>query len=167
MRGSAKSRILESLRDLALTCDSQVSLQAAADKSGFSKYYYCRTFRQLFGMGFVKYRTVMRICCAAALLKKNSDLSITEVCYSSGYADLANFIRAFRLQIGCSPRQYRRCHMTRMSCPKRKNTNLALIRLLSIKLADIKLALPNDFWKICELDLKSPAPKKAISAKNF
>jgi len=109
----------------------------------------------------------MRICYAAELLRKDSDLSVTEVCYSSGYADLANFIRAFRLYIGCSPRQYRRCHLTSMFCPKRQEAKLALMKPLFLRYDAIRFELPYDLRTICELKQEIVAHKKAISAKNF
>ncbi|MGV2479859.1 UNVERIFIED_CONTAM: helix-turn-helix domain-containing protein, partial [Salmonella enterica subsp. enterica serovar Weltevreden] len=36
-----------------------------------------------------------------------STLSITEIAYSLGFRDTANFTRAFRSRAGCSPRDYR------------------------------------------------------------
>lgn len=40
----------------------------------------------------------------------NHTMSITEIAYSLGYSDAANFTRAFRAQAGCSPREFRSRH---------------------------------------------------------
>jgi AraC-like DNA-binding protein len=49
----------------------------------------------------------MRLIHAITLLR-DTPLSITEVAYQSGWGDLSNFIRTFRREIGCSPREFRR-----------------------------------------------------------
>ncbi|MFQ9800150.1 MAG: helix-turn-helix domain-containing protein [Clostridia bacterium] len=44
----------------------------------------------------------------SAYLLVSTPLSITEVMYSSGFNDLANFSKQFRRCFGCSPREYRK-----------------------------------------------------------
>ncbi|MFR3482813.1 MAG: helix-turn-helix domain-containing protein [Clostridia bacterium] len=46
--------------------------------------------------------------CITAPICNVDTLSITEVMYSSGFNDLANFSKQFRRCFGCSPREYRK-----------------------------------------------------------
>jgi len=37
----------------------------------------------------------------------NSDMSVSEICYESGFEDYANFLRRFKVIYGMPPGQYR------------------------------------------------------------
>ena len=74
-----------------------------------------RTFQRRLaevGMSYSELVQQVRFDAARDLLL-NSELSITEIAFSSGYTDHSHFTRAFRRIAGIPPRQYRATHSCR------------------------------------------------------
>ncbi len=87
-----------------LTC--QVSLADAADLVNMSLKSFSRFFKKSTGKNFVQYVNELRIGHACRRLIESND-SITEVCYDSGFNNLSNFNRRFLEIKNMSPREYR------------------------------------------------------------
>ena len=71
-----------------------------------SPHYFCKFFKKSTGTGFSKFLGLVRVEIAKNLLA-NSFLLINEVANRSGFGSLSQFNRAFRRDVGCSPRAYR------------------------------------------------------------
>ena len=84
-----------------------ISLAALAQLVGLSACYFCRAFRQSFGMPPQRYQLSQRIERAKALLLKHG-ASVTEVGVTVGYNDASAFCTAFRRVTGSTPSAYRR-----------------------------------------------------------
>jgi AraC family transcriptional regulator len=84
-----------------------ISLAALAQLVGLSSCYFCRAFRQSFGMPPQRYQLSQRIERAKALLARHA-ASVTEVSHTIGYADTSAFCTAFRRVTGLTPSAYRR-----------------------------------------------------------
>jgi AraC family transcriptional regulator len=84
-----------------------LSLAALAQQVGLSSCYFCRAFRQSFGMPPQRYQMHQRIERAKALLGKHA-ASVTDVGYAVGYSDTSSFSTAFRRVSGLTPTAYRR-----------------------------------------------------------
>ncbi|MBL4937830.1 helix-turn-helix domain-containing protein [Clostridium sp. YIM B02515] len=65
-----------------------------------------RSFRKYTGVNFSEYVNNKRITEAKQLLK-NTDISIMEICASTGYNNLPYFEKTFKAHIGLSPSKYR------------------------------------------------------------
>ena len=76
---------------------------------GFSASKFSRTFRRHTGMTFVRYVNRLRIERACRLLLDDG-LTITEICYRTGFNNLSNFNRQFLEQRGIPPSRYRHDH---------------------------------------------------------
>ena len=83
-----------------------ISLEDVADFTGFSKYYFSRTFKEFSGISFSSYLTVKRLNAAANLLT-GTNQSIQDVARSAGFGSVATFNRVFREHKNCTPSQYR------------------------------------------------------------
>ena len=57
------------------------------------------------GVGYSEYLNKRKLKYAKQLLKTSS-LSVTEICYASGFTSLSNFIRVFKEKTGETPSQY-------------------------------------------------------------
>lgn len=79
----------------------------AARLVGMSPQAFARFFRQQAGRPFHVYVNELRIAHACSALL-NSDASVSEIAYQTGFNNLANFNRRFREQLGMTPREYRR-----------------------------------------------------------
>jgi len=89
-----------------LHCTEDISLDDIAELAGFSKYHFTRLFKQFTDNTFYKYLNKRRIEHAEQLLI-NSNLSITEVAFQSGFSSLSAFIRMFKLIKHCTPTDFR------------------------------------------------------------
>lgn len=83
-----------------------LSLEAIADASGFSKYHFSRLFKQYTGFTFCDYLNYRRIK-EAELLLTQQECSITEVALQAGFTSISTFNRLFKQMKGCSPSEYR------------------------------------------------------------
>jgi AraC family transcriptional regulator len=88
-----------------------VSLAALAGLARLSPSYFCRAFRQSFGMPPHKYHTTRRIEHAKTLLATRAH-SVTEIGMAVGYSETSSFTAAFRKAVGLTPSAYRK-HLDR------------------------------------------------------
>lgn len=84
-----------------------VSLQTAADLLHMTPNAFCRYFKRHTKKSFTRFVNEMRIGHACKLLLDRS-LTISEICYQSGYQNLTNFNKFFKLIMLKSPREYRK-----------------------------------------------------------
>ena len=74
--------------------------------SGVSEAHFARSFRDAFGLPPHRYLLTRRIERAKALLR-DSDLSVTEIAFQTGWSSLGTFGRIFRDITGESPSELR------------------------------------------------------------
>ena len=85
---------------------SDVDESRAAASVNMSYSYYSRVFRSVVGKSFKEYVNSVRINHAERLLV-STDMTVTEIAHSTGYATSSHFIENFRRQKGKTPKQYR------------------------------------------------------------
>lgn len=84
-----------------------VSLEEVANATGISRYYVSHLFKELMGTTFVGYVNELRLNRAAMLLVTTEN-PIIEIASLSGFNNLSNFNRAFKLHFGKTPSAYRK-----------------------------------------------------------
>lgn len=82
-----------------------VDLATAAKAACLSRFHFLRTFREAFGETPHQFLTRQRLERARVLLERN-DMSVTEVCFASGFSSLGSFSSLFRRTYGVSPQQF-------------------------------------------------------------
>ena len=85
----------------------EVCVEEAAKLANLSESAFCRYFKSRTQKSFVSFVIEMRLNEACKLLKE-TDLSVLEICYDSGFKNLSNFNRLFRKQFNVNPLEYRR-----------------------------------------------------------
>ncbi len=100
-------RIARGISYLEHNLTQQVSLEELEEMTGMSSSSLNRHFRRVCGVPPVEYHIHLKIRKACSLLKR-TDLSITEIAYSSGFEDSNYFSRQFRKVMGTSPSTYRK-----------------------------------------------------------
>lgn len=84
----------------------ELSLKDAASQAKLSPNYFSHMFQSYTGIPFQNYLQNLRLQFAASLLRV-SNLSVTEICFASGFSTLNHFERIFKSKFGKSPRGYR------------------------------------------------------------
>jgi AraC family transcriptional regulator len=87
--------------------DERISLAALAQLVRLSPYYFCRAFKQSFGLPPHRYHGSRRIERAKMLLEKPAS-SVTEIGLRVGFSETSSFSAAFRRTTGFTPSEYRR-----------------------------------------------------------
>jgi AraC-like DNA-binding protein len=91
-----------------------VSLEELAkERLKMSPEYLCLLFKKVTGRNFTDYITDLRIDCARHMLRTTA-LSVTEICFDSGFNDLSHFTRIFHRHTGMPPGQYRKKNCGRL-----------------------------------------------------
>ena len=68
--------------------------------------HFSRTFKETFGETPHRYLQRRRVERAMFMLRE-SDHTVTEICFDVGFMSLGTFSRTFRDIVGCSPSEYR------------------------------------------------------------
>lgn len=84
-----------------------ISLTTLAQLVRLSPYYFCRTFKQSFGVPPHRYHSNRRIERAKELLMERKH-SITDVALAVGFGETSSFSAAFRKATGVTPTDYQR-----------------------------------------------------------
>lgn len=87
--------------------EERISLSTLASLVRLSAPYFCRAFKQSFGMPPNQYQTALRIEYAKRLLATRAH-SVTDVGLTIGYSETSSFSAAFRRVTGLTPRSYLR-----------------------------------------------------------
>lgn len=86
---------------------ADITLSGAADVAGFSPTYFSRFFKEATGSNFVDYVNTFRANVALHLLEE-SELSVTDIAYRSGFNSIETFNRVFKRVNGEPPTKVRR-----------------------------------------------------------
>ena len=81
----------------------ELNLTQLAAALGYSKYHISHIFKEKFGCSYNDYLRQLRSEHAMGLLT-HSEMTVTEVCFASGFSSLRSFYRAFHEVYGVPPR---------------------------------------------------------------
>ncbi|MDR8492145.1 helix-turn-helix domain-containing protein [Serratia nevei] len=87
--------------------DEKLTIEKLSDKSGYSKGYIQKSFKDRTGQPFCRYVRGRKLTRAAFMLKA-SNLSISDILKELNFSSYQCFERAFRKQFRTSPLQYRK-----------------------------------------------------------
>jgi len=85
----------------------KISLDELANQYYLSKYYFCRTFKEITGYGISEYINIHRIQKAKRLLEE-TDLTVSDIAHNLGYESLTHFEKVFKTYMTLSPLKYRK-----------------------------------------------------------
>src|SRR4051794_37646527 len=95
-------RLLRAKDRIDAASNEEWPVRRLASVSGVSEAHFARSFKQAFGMPPHRYLLTRRIERATALLR-DTELSITEIAFQTGWESLGTFGRTFRDITGESP----------------------------------------------------------------
>ncbi len=88
-----------------------ISLDTVAQVTGLSRYYVSHLFKELMNTTFVNYVNELRLTRAAMLLT-TTDTPVIEIAGLSGFNNISNFNRAFKMYYDTTPSKYRKRERT-------------------------------------------------------
>lgn len=103
---SAKNRIAEISNYITEHFNENLYLDHLAQIFNVTPKYLSKLLKEHLGISFKAYLTQLRIDKAKELLARD-DMKINEICTAVGFMNHSAFIRAFKLQTGISPSEYR------------------------------------------------------------
>lgn len=110
----ASSRyVRRALLEMESNIQDRIPLKKIADRVSISRRQLERLFSIELGTSPAEAYLQLRVRFAATLLS-NSDLSIAEIGYRSGFPSAGHFSRAFRSKTGLSPSEHRSRHFTKL-----------------------------------------------------
>ncbi len=87
--------------------NKEIRLDMLAGLCDVSKSYFCRLFKEAYGIGVAAYVIKLRMDEACRLLEK-TDSSVVAIAFEVGYVDCGYFNKLFKKNVGCTPLEYRR-----------------------------------------------------------
>ncbi|MGK7942045.1 MAG: helix-turn-helix domain-containing protein [Crocosphaera sp.] len=96
--------------------DEPLSLSELAEIAQLSPYHFNRIFRKITGTPPLQFLYRVRINSAKQLLL-TTELSITDICYETGYNSIGSFTTRFTNLVGLSPKRFR--HLATSITPSR------------------------------------------------
>lgn len=85
----------------------QITIKQLSVYTGQNSTCLCTLFRRKTGKTIIQYIIHLRMETAGFLLKRH-DMSISQICYHSGFRDVPYFNRTFKKHMGMSPKEYRK-----------------------------------------------------------
>lgn len=86
---------------------SHISLEDISREAGLSKNYFSNIFNREMGMSVSTYICNVRLEFAKNLLV-STDMTVTEICFESGFNSIAAFSKEFKKKYGFSPKESRK-----------------------------------------------------------
>ncbi len=85
------------------------TMAATAEFSGFNMNYFSSLFHKVTGKTYKEYLNELKLDYAKKLVL-SGNLSISEICFASGFNSLPNFLKNFKAHFGTSPGNMRKEH---------------------------------------------------------
>lgn len=89
--------------------DGRVTLKDIAKAVSYSEGECCRIFKKIIGETIFSHLRTYRLSRSMELLK-NTDLSISQIAYETGFCSASYFIETFKAQFSITPLHYREAH---------------------------------------------------------
>jgi len=106
-RGGLPPRVLRRIREyIDNNIDQRISVELLAGLAKLSVCYFVRAFKQSTGITPHDYLIRQRVEKTKQLLS-GTDMPLSEIALTVGFADQSHFARRFRQHVGMSPRHYR------------------------------------------------------------
>src|SRR5262249_836184 len=99
-----------SLKKVRTFCEDNyshpITLSDAAELVGLEAIHFSKFFRRRAGIGFKRWLTRLRVHKAMQCIERG-DERLTDIAFKIGFQDLRTFERAFQMEPGVTPREFR------------------------------------------------------------
>lgn len=84
------------------------TLEDVAQAVNLNPAYFSVKFHEIMEVSYKEYLNDIKLNFASKSLKNNREMSVSEICYESGFGSLSHFHREFKEKFGCTPLEFRR-----------------------------------------------------------
>ena len=84
------------------------TLEDAARAVNLDPAYFSVKFHEIMGVTFKKYLNEIKLNFASKALKNNREMSVSDICYDSGFESLSHFHREFKKKFARTPLEFRK-----------------------------------------------------------
>lgn len=91
--------------------NQKISLDDISSVANMTKNAFCKYFKKRTNKTYISFLTELRIENASKLLNTDKDLSINEIAYKSGFNNISNFNRQFKMIKCMSPNKFRKINL--------------------------------------------------------
>ena len=96
--------VLPALSKIHADYNEKISIEELAELCSISKYYFCRTFKQVMGITPAEYIINYRLRLADIMLKEGSE-TVSKIARTCGFEDESYFCRCYKKRRGISPKK--------------------------------------------------------------
>ncbi len=133
-------RINNVLEFITMNLDSELNLSILANKAYYSPFHFHRLFTAIIGETPNQYILRKRIERAAYQLKKDNELSISEIILNNGFESNSSFTKAFKRHYGVTP-----------TFLKKNSNEFSKIRQINSKNGQREIEISQDFCDIIKI----------------
>lgn len=101
------TKIMPALEYIENHYNETINLKELSKLTNINEYNFCKLFKSIIGTPFLQYLNFVRICKAEDMMI-NTDKTLTEISYESGFSSTSYFSRIFKKFKYASPSEYRR-----------------------------------------------------------
>lgn len=116
---SRTQRIVRAKRYMDRAYEQPLNLHRLSQEAYLSKYHFLRVFKQTYRITPHQYLLRRRIDQARQFLREN-ELSVSEICYLTGFESPGSFSSLFKREVGMSPSQYRKFYLQQQQLAREK-----------------------------------------------
>lgn len=95
------------LKYISENYSENITSKQAAEMLNFNQSYFCRAFKQNFGMSFSAYLNMYRISASKKLIERSGE-NIADIAFKCGFPNPDYFTKCFKMLIGISPSEYKK-----------------------------------------------------------
>ncbi len=100
-----KTPVQKAILYMHLNFKDSPTLTETAREINLNPNYFSEMFRKATGQTYISYLTTLKLNYAKKLLR-SSGLSVTEICFASGFNSMSNFLKVFKERHGKSPTSF-------------------------------------------------------------
>ncbi|MEM6347344.1 MAG: AraC family transcriptional regulator [Bacteroidota bacterium] len=112
-------KIVRAKRYIDDTFGEPLDLKRLSQEAYLSKFHFLRVFKKTYRITPHQYLLRRRIDHAKESLRENK-LSVSEICYLTGFESPGSFSSLFKREVGMSPSQYRKFYLKRQEQAKKQ-----------------------------------------------